>query len=453
MMDAACNDRRPDTAGFAAVASDGAIVPQAVGERAAGIRFQVSKPVLAGRECEYVRDALDSGWISSNGSYVGRFERSVSSFVGVAHGMAVSSGTAALHLACLAMELGPRQDVIVPALTYVASANAVRYCGGRPLFADCDPYTWNVTRASIEAAWTPRTVGVVLVHLYGLPAPVEEIAALCRERGAWLIEDCAECFGGTVGGRQVGTFGDAAAFSFFGNKIISTGEGGMVLVHDPRRRERVAMLRDQGMDAARRYWHPITGYNYRMTNVAAAIGLGQSEMADYHLAERRRIALRYLEKLAPLQESGMLRLPLEPADTRNVYWLFSVVLTAGGERRREHIRQTLLAAHGIETRPFFVPMHKLPMFRTKRHFPHSEFVGEHGINLPTYSGLDTKDIDEICAALSDIIVRESGGAIAAEKAGEMWLSSVVGEAVQPIVASHGRTDMVATAVGPETRNG
>lgn len=458
MMNVVCNDREPDTAGSAAVVSDDAIArtmsaaQQADGNVATDVRFQVSKPVLAGREREYVRDALESGWISSNGSYVGRFEQSVSSFLGVEHGMAVSSGTAALHLACLAMELGPRQDVIVPTLTYVASANAVHYCGGRPVFADCDPHTWNVTRASIEAAWTPRTVGVMLVHLYGLPAPVKEIAALCRERGAWLIEDCAECFGGTVAGRQVGTFGDAAAFSFFGNKIISTGEGGMVVVHDPRRRQHVAMLRDQGMDATRRYWHPMIGYNYRMTNVTAAIGLGQSEMANYHLAERRRIALRYLEKLAPLQESGMLGLPVEPVDTHNVYWLFSVVLTDGGEGRRERIRQTLLAAHGIETRPFFVPMHKLPMFRTKRHFPHSEFLGEHGINLPTYSGLGVDDIDEICAALSDIVVRESGGAVAAEKPGERG-PSVVGEAARSIMASHGQTDRVAGVAGPEKRNG
>jgi perosamine synthetase len=400
MVDALRNDREPDHAGLAAVASIASPVPQTAGKVAAGIRYQVSKPVLAGRECEYVRDALESGWISSNGSYVGRFERSVSSFLGVEHGMAVSSGTAALHLACLAMELKPGQDVIVSTLTYVASANAVRYCGGRPVFADCDPQTWNLTRVSVEAAWTPATVGVVLVHLYGLPAPAADIAALCRERGAWLIEDCAECFGGTLDGRQVGTFGDAAAFSFFGNKIISTGEGGMVVVRDARRRERVGLLRDQGMDAVRRYWHPMTGYNYRMTNVTAAIGLGQSEMADYHLGERRRIALRYLERLAPLQESGMLRLPVEPANTRNVYWLFSVVLTAGGERRRERIRRTLLAAHGIETRPFFVPMHRLPMFRSGHHFPHSEFLGEHGINLPTYSGLGAEEIDEICTALS-----------------------------------------------------
>jgi perosamine synthetase len=189
-----------------------------------------------------------------------------------------------------------------------------------------------------------------------------------------------------------------------------------------------------------------------MTNVTAAIGLGQSEMANSHVAERRRIALRYLEKLAPLQESGMLRLPVEPVDAHNVYWLFSVVLTGGGEGRRERIRQTLLAAHGIETRPFFVPMHKLPMFRTKRHFPHSEFLGEHGINLPTYSGLSANDIDEICAALSDIIARESGATVAVEKAGESR-PSVVEQAVRPIAASHGRTDSVAGAVSPETRNG
>jgi len=179
------------------------------------IRFQVSKPVLAGREKEYVLDALQTGWISGSGYYVDRFEEEVSSFLNISDGIAVSNGTIALHLACLGMSLGPGMDVIVPSLTYVASANAVTYCGANPVFADCDPYTWNVTRESMEAVWTKETVGVLLVHLYGRPAPVREIRELCQERSAWLIEDCAESFGAQVDGCYVGGFGDISTFSFF----------------------------------------------------------------------------------------------------------------------------------------------------------------------------------------------------------------------------------------------
>ncbi len=374
----------------------------------ASLRFQVSKPVLAGREKEYVLDALETGWISSSGKYIERFEQTVSSFLRLEQGLAVSNGTVALHLACLGMRLKPGMEVIVPSLTYVASANAIVYCGARPVFADCDPHTWNVTRQSIEAVWTSKTVGVLLVHLYGLPAPAREIAELCRERGAWLVEDCAESFGAQITGASVGSFGDAATFSFFGNKIISTGEGGMVFVRDPERRRFVKMLRGQGMDldAKRRYWHPIIGYNYRMTNIAAAIGLGQVEMAQYHLDERRRIAKRYLEKLQPLQKQGLLHLPVEPSGYHNVYWLFSIVLKSGGAERRERIQHALRYEYGIETRPFFVPMHCLPMYRDDSQCPIAELLGNHGINLPTYSSLSDDDINEISDILTDVIIQE-----------------------------------------------
>lgn len=371
------------------------------------LRFQVSKPTLAGNEKSYVVDALDTGWISSAGSYIERFERAVSAFLDIEHGMAVSNGTVALHLACLGLGLAPGMDVIVPSLTYVASANAVAYCGARPVFADCARDTWNVTRASIEAAWTPQTVGVILVHLYGLPAPAAEIAELCRERGAWLIEDCAEAFGARIDGRAVGSFGDVATFSFFGNKIISTGEGGMVFVQHPERRKHIKMLKGQGMDLNRRYWHPIIGYNYRMTNIAAAIGLGQIEMADYHLAERRRIALRYLKNFEPLRAQGLIALPVEPPGYHNVYWLFCLVLGGGGAERRERIRDILLNEHGIETRPFFVPMHHLPMYQCAGQLPITDFLGEHGMNLPTYSGLTDAEIDQISTIMSGVIVQES----------------------------------------------
>lgn len=372
------------------------------------IRFQVSKPVLAGREKEYILDALQTGWISGSGYYVDRFEEEVSSFLNISDGIAVSNGTVALHLACLGMDLGPGMDVIVPSLTYVASANAVRYCGANPVFADCDPYTWNVTRESIEAVWTKKTVGVSLVHLYGLPAPVREIRELCQQRSAWLIEDCAESFGAKVDGCYVGGFSDISTFSFFANKIISTGEGGMVFVRDKERREFVRKLKGQGVDLNRSYWHTVVGYNYRMSNVVAAIGLAQIEMAEFHLAERRRIAQRYIQTLKLLHEHGLVRLPVEPSGYHNVHWLFSLVLASGTEAVRDRVRQELLRTYGIETRPFFVPMHRLPMYSSEHSFPHADFISDHGINLPTYTGLSNADIDEISGIVSDVAKREMG---------------------------------------------
>jgi perosamine synthetase len=367
------------------------------------IRYQVSKPLLAGKEKEYVSDGIETGWISSSGQYIGRFERAVSSLLQIEEGIAVCNGTVALHLACLGMGLKPGMEVIVPSLTYVASANAIAYCGARPVFTDSDPFSWNVTRESIERVWTSKTVGVLLVHLYGLPAPAIDVAALCQLRGAWLIEDCAEAFGARIEGRCVGGFGDAATLSFYGNKIISTGEGGMVFVRDPQRRMSVKMLKGQGMDLARRYWHPMIGYNYRMTNVAAAIGLGQVEMAKFHLSERRRIALRYLKNLQPLKDEGLIRLPIEPTGYHNVFWLFSIVLESGGAARRDKIQNVLLDKYGIETRPFFVPMHRLPMYAGKNILPQAEFLSDHGINLPTYSGLEDASIDEICSLIEKTI--------------------------------------------------
>jgi perosamine synthetase len=367
------------------------------------IRFQVSKPVLCGNEKRYVLDALDSGWISSNGTYLQRFEKAIAETLGVDECLLANNGTTALHLACLALGLKPGDEVIVPSLTYVASANAVAYCGATPVFADCDPITWNATAELIEKAWTPRTVGVLAVHLYGMPTDVENIVELCRRRGAWLLEDCAESIGATVGGKPTGSFGDASTFSFYGNKTISTGEGGALYVRDPERRRHARMLRGQGMDLDRRYWHPILGYNYRMTNVAAAIGLGQIEMLDFHLAERRRIAKRYLEQLRPLENEGLLRLPAPRDGYNSTYWLFSVVLTSGGDDRRTRIMNALAGDFGIETRPFFVPMHRLPMYPNDGFFPNTDFLSAHGINLPTYSGLSDAEVDEICRALVQVL--------------------------------------------------
>ena len=367
------------------------------------IRFQVSKPVLSGNEKAYVLDAVESGWISSTGSYLAKFEQSVGAFLGLPDMLACSNGTVALHLACLAMGLREGDDVLVPSLTYVASANAVAYCGARPVFVDCDPRTWNSTAAHFERAWTPRTVGVLAVHLYGLPCPADVIESLCRARNAWLIEDCAESLGARVRGRATGTFGDAATFSFYGNKTISTGEGGMLFVRDPERRKHARMLRGQGMDLERRYWHPIRGYNYRMTNVAAAIGLGQIEQVELHLAERRRVAARYHARLQPLAAGGMVQLPASEPSFESTHWLYCAVLASGGAARRDHVMRRLADEHGIETRPFFVPMHRLPMYAGSHPCPTADFLSTHGINLPTYTGLADRDIDEIADAFVAVV--------------------------------------------------
>jgi perosamine synthetase len=309
----------------------------------------------------------------------------------------------------MAMGLKPGREVIVPSLTYVATGNAVAYCGARPVFADSDPHTWNMTTQSVESAWTSETAGVIAVHLYGLPAPVVELADLCRRRGAWLIEDCAESLGATHRGAPTGTFGDAAIWSFFGNKTISTGEGGMVAVRDSGRHALAKMLRGQGMDPERRYWHPIMGYNYRMTNVAAAIGVGQLEMLQHHLAERRRIAASYRRGLSSLARKGALSLPVEPTDSASSHWLFSVVIADGGAARRAKVQEILHDDYGIETRPFFVPLHRLPMYSTAAPYgallPNSDLLGDHGINLPTYTGLADSDITLICEAVGDAIAR------------------------------------------------
>jgi len=370
------------------------------------MKYQASRPVLAGNELRYVQDALASGWICGHGSFVRRFEEQVSRFLNLEEGIAVCSGTAALQLAVRSMQVGPGDDVIVPAFTFVACPNAVHYCGGNPVFADCDPMTRNLTVETVEAAVTPRTRGVLFTHLFGLPAPIDEVAEHCRKRGLWLIEDCAHSFGARMRDRSSGSFGDAAIFSFYGNKVISTGEGGMVFLKDPSRRNLVRCLREQGQEPGRDFWHVLHGYNCRMHNLAAAIGCAQVEMAAYHIAERRRIASRYRRSLWELEERGILRLPAEPAGAFCVYWLFSIVLCKGGAEASRRVRNRALEEFGIQTRPFYVPMHRLPIYRREVRFPHAEFLADHGIALPTYSGLRDEEVDEICEAIKACLERQ-----------------------------------------------
>jgi perosamine synthetase len=288
----------------------------------------VAAPVLGGNEKTYVLDCLDSTWISSSGKYLDRFEAAFAEFCGVSDAIACSNGTTALHLALLGLDLGPGDEVIVPTLTFVATANAVTYCGARPVFVDVDPETWTIDPATVEAKITPRTKGIIVVHLFGHPADMDAIGAIARRHGLFVLEDAAQAHGAEYRGRRTGSLSELATFSFFGNKIVTTGEGGMVTTSDRSLATRMRMLRTHGMDPSRRYWHPVIGYNYRMTNMAAAIGLAQLERVQWQLDRRHELAAWYREELA---HTDVLSLQAEKDWGRHVWWMFSVLVGEAGE--------------------------------------------------------------------------------------------------------------------------
>jgi perosamine synthetase len=364
-------------------------------------RIPVAAPALVGREREYVLDCLDSTWISSSGSYIDRFEESFAEFCGTRHALTCSNGTVALHLALLALGVGPGDEVIVPTLTYVATANAVRYCGATPVFVDSEPESWNMDPGQVEVAVTPRTRAIVVVHLYGHPTDMDPIMAIARDRGLAVVEDAAEAHGATYRGRTVGAIGDIATFSFYGNKIVTTGEGGMVVTNDDELAATVRMLKGQGQDPERRYWFPVIGFNYRMTNVAAAIGLAQMEKIDWHLARRHEVAAWYRDALADVR--GVSFSPELPW-ARNAYWISCALLDEDTTVSRDDVMHSL-ASEGIETRPFFYPLHTLPPYTTSPAavFPVAESLAARGINLPSSALLTEDDVQYVARTLAAAI--------------------------------------------------
>lgn len=364
----------------------------------------VACPDISELEKRYVNEALNENWISSTGRFLDRFEREFSAFCSTRHAIACCNGTAALHIALLGLGIGPGDEVIVPSLTFVATANAVTYTGAKPIFVDSDAAYWNLDPALVEAAITPRTKAIIAVHLYGHPADMNALNAIGQRCGILVLEDAAEAHGAMVHGRPVGSLARAAIFSFYGNKIITTGEGGIVTTDDDALATRLRLLRGQGMDPNRRYWFPIIGFNFRMTNLAAAIGCAQLERAGELLRQRDRIAERFLHELAPHRESLGIRLVCNQSWASPVNWLFCILVPpAVRDRVISH-----LAAENIETRPFFPPMHILPPyvnpeFRQYRALPVSEQLAASGINLPTYAAMRDADIVRICAALVAVL--------------------------------------------------
>lgn len=363
------------------------------------VRYPVTEPHLDDEDRRLFLEAFDSGWISSQGPYLQQFEQAFAAYVGRSHALATCNGTAALHLALLALDVRPGQEVIVPTFTYVATANAVRYCGAEPVLVDCEPDTWNIDPARIAEAITPRTVGIVPVHMYGHPCDMGAIMDVAAAHGLWVVEDAAEAHGAELAGKRVGSFGRIATFSFYGNKTITTGEGGAVVTDEPELAQRMHLLRGQGMDPQRRYWFTELGYNYRLTHPAAALGLAQLRKIEILIAKHRAIAHVYREELAG--EPG-LALAVERPLARHVHWLSSARLLAAEER--PELRDELLARlerDGIETRPFFYPMHVLPIHRRSGSWPVADRISRSGFNLPSSPRLERADVVAIAARVRE----------------------------------------------------
>jgi perosamine synthetase len=360
----------------------------------------VAAPWLAGNEEAYALDAIRSTWIASSGPYLDRFEREFAERCGTRAAVAAVNGTAALHLAMVAMEVGPGDDVIVPSLTYVATANAVHYTGATPRFVDVSPETWCLDPVAVEAAITPATRGIIAVHLYGHPADMDALQAVADRHGLWLIEDAAEAHGSRYRNRPVGGLGAIGVFSFYGNKIVTSGEGGALTVDDPDLEARIRLFRGQGMDPDRRYWFPVVGFNYRMTNVASAILCAQLERFDEIVLARQRVFDGYRARLSGIDGIGFQPVAdwAEPAP-----WLFCITVDASAFGRTRDQLMLELDGAGIETRPFFEPLHRLPPYAAQAdiELPVTLDLAASGMNLPTFAALGEADLDRVALAIRD----------------------------------------------------
>jgi perosamine synthetase len=386
-------------------------------------RLPLSIPHLAGNEWTYVKECLDTGWVSSVGPFVTRFEGAVAAYAGVPHAVAIINGTAALHVALLVAGVRPGDEVLVPALTFVATVNAVRYCGAEPVFMDADPGTWQMDVAKLrrflatacdvrDGACVNRATGrrvraVMPVHLLGLACEIDTIVEIARAHALQVVEDATEGMGVRYRGRHVGTFGDVGAFSFNGNKIVTTGGGGMLVTADAAQARYARYLTTQAKDDELEYFHNEIGYNYRLTNVLSALGLAQIEQLDAFVETRRAIAARYHAAFSG--RSGVVPMPLPP-HVDATYWLYTMLLKPGTslDSRRAVIRA--LHAQGIEARPLWYPVPLLPPYRNAESFEVEHAIDLHAraVSLPSSAGMSMADVDRCIAAVNAAVA--AGGA-------------------------------------------
>lgn len=350
-------------------------------------RYHMAEPDMGSKEREYMNEAFDSGWISSKGPFISRFEDEFAKFSGTKYAVSCSNGTTALHLAVRALGIREGDEVIIPNLTFASPANAVLYEKGKPVLVDVDREYWCIDPDRVRESITEKTKAIIVVHLYGHPADMDEIMSIAKENELKVIEDCAEAHGATYKGRKVGSIGDIGCFSFYGNKIITTGEGGMMTTNDQELAEKIRILRDHGMQPSRRYWHDEVGYNYRMTNIQAAIGLAQMDSIEDKIRKRKWIARKYSEYI-----SDVAALQPEMPWASNVYWLPTFMLTGLRDGDSRDSLMVLLSKDGVESRPVFYPLNKMPPYVDEKPFPNSNYVSYHGISLPVSSRFHEDDI-------------------------------------------------------------
>jgi perosamine synthetase len=350
------------------------------------IKYPVYRPSLRGNELKYVSDCVETTWISSKGKYSDIFEKNFASYIGADYATSVCNGTVALHLAMLVLNIKAGDEVIVPTFTYIASVNAILYVGATPVFVDSVPETWQIDCADAERKITSRTKAILAPHIYGHPCDMDELQRICHHHNLFLIEDCAEAIGSKYKGGMMGTFGDISAFSFFGNKTITTGEGGMLTSNQSELINKAKKIKNQGL-SHQEYWHDEIGYNFRMTNICAAIGVAQLEKIDEIIKDKIRIASIYKRCF----EGTNIELQGEAKDTFNSYWMCSVLIPSADHR--DSLR-AFLKESGIETRPLFYPVHSMPMYAgfSKEGYPVAENISYRGINLPSYPDLKDEEV-------------------------------------------------------------
>ena len=356
------------------------------------ISIPLYQPSLNGNEKKYVLDCLETTWISSKGKYCKLFEDKFAKKNNVNFALSVCNGTVAIHLALMTLDIGPEDEVIVPTLTFIASVNPIRYTGAKPIFVDSHKDTWQIDPYEIEKKITSKTKAIIIVHLYGQPCDMDHIMKIARKHNLYVIEDCAEALGSKYKNKFVGTFGDISTFSFFGNKTITTGEGGMVTTNNIDLFKKCLHLKSQGLNQSEKkeYWHDILGYNYRMTNICSAIGMAQLEQLDEFIEKKRKLYEFYKKELKNLP----IKMYEENSDSFNTHWLINILVDKSDikENLRDH-----LTLNGIETRPIFIPIHKMPMyFKDKYNFPIADDLSARGISLPSWPDIPRNDVVKIC---------------------------------------------------------
>lgn len=365
----------------------------------------VNEPLLDGNEKKYLCECIDTGWISSEGPFVKEFEKRMSETVGRKYGIAVSNGTAALEVAAMALGIQAGDEVIMPTFTIISCAMAITKLGAVPVLVDSDPDTWNMNTDEIETKITERTKAIIMVHLYGLPVEVDQVLALAHKYNLKVIEDAAEMHGQTYRGKPCGSFGDISTFSFYPNKHITTGEGGMVVTDDEELAERCRMLRNLCFRKDIRYVHDEISDNYRFTNLQAAVGLAQLERLDEFVEKKHQMGRLYTERLADIKG---IKLPVPKTEyADNIYWVFGIVLDRDNEFSNHEIVK-LLAAEGIGSRTFFWCMHEQPVYQKQglfkgERFEHAEYLARKGFYIPSGLALSEEQMEVVVEKLYKVL--------------------------------------------------